>query len=108
MRWFRLGSSKRQVQEDSGQHSALLEDLRRRFGAHVQGGFDEQAAAVRQALAADDGLVVAARIVREFADSAHADLQAQNAELGRRTGYVFDIDRGNYRPVWREAGAELR
>nr|WP_296070936.1 hypothetical protein [uncultured Actinoplanes sp.] len=106
MRWFRLGSSRRQVQQDAEQQSALLEDLRQRFGPHVQAPFADQAAAVRQALGGD--VQVAARIVREFADSAHADLQAQNAELGRRTGYVFDIDRRNYRPVWREAGADLR
>jgi hypothetical protein len=108
MRWFRLGSSKRQVQQDPEQENALLEDLRHRFGPHVQAPFADQAAAVRQALAGDDGVFAAARIVREFADSAYADLQAQNAELGRRTGFVFDIDRRNYRPVWREAGADLR
>jgi hypothetical protein len=108
MRWFRLGSGKRNVQQDSAQQVALLEDVRQRFGPHVQAPFHDQADAVTSLLAGDDGLLVAARIVREFADAAYADLQAQNRDLARRTGYAFDIDRRNYRPVWREAGPDLR
>jgi hypothetical protein len=105
MRWFR---SKRQVQQDPAQQVALLEDVRNRFGPHVQATFQEQADAATSLLAGDDGLVVAARVVREFADSAYADLLAQNKELGRRTGFVYEIDRRNYRAVWQEAGADLR
>ncbi|NMO51667.1 hypothetical protein HH310_10750 [Actinoplanes sp. TBRC 11911] len=106
MRWFRSG--KRQVQQDPAQQVALLQDVRQRFGPQVQASFQDQADAVTAALAGDDGLLVACRIVAEFADAAYADLQAQNNDLGRRTGYAFELDRRNYRPVWREAGADLR
>jgi hypothetical protein len=108
MRWFRLGSGKRQVQQDPAQQVALLEEVRHRFGPQVQATFHDQADAVTSALAGDDGLLVACRIVREFADAAYADLRTQNNDLGRRTGYAFDLDRRNYRPVWQAGAAELR
>ncbi len=86
----------------------MLDSVRQQFGAHVQGRFPDQAQAVAQLLTGDDGLVVAAAIVREFAGAAHAELVAQVGELYRRTGQGFGVDRRNYRPLWREAGAQLR
>jgi hypothetical protein len=106
MRLFRLG--KRQVQHDPGRQEALRHDIRQRFGAHVQVRFGEQADAVARLLDGDDGLAVAAGVLREFADSAHAELLAQVADLHRRTGRGFAADRRNYRPLWEAAGPELR
>ncbi|GIJ30322.1 hypothetical protein Vqi01_54840 [Micromonospora qiuiae] len=56
----------------------------------------------------DDGLVVAARIVSEAADEAHADLQAQAHDVHRRTGRRLLVHRRNYRQLWKEAGPALR
>jgi hypothetical protein len=108
MRWFPLGLGKRQVQHDPGRRRALLDDVRQRFGPDVRAGFAEQADAVARLLEADDdGLAVAAEIVREFADAAYADLYAQAAELTRRTGRGLAVDRRNYRPMWQAAGPWL-
>ncbi|UQU67978.1 hypothetical protein COUCH_17585 [Couchioplanes caeruleus] len=108
MRWFRRGSGRRQVEHDPGRQAALLQDLRQRFGPHVQARFPDQAAAVAALLEGDDGLVVADAVLREFADAAHADLLAQAADLYRRTGHPVTVDRRNYRPLWRAAGGALR
>jgi hypothetical protein len=108
MRWFRLGLGKRQVQHDPARQEALGRDVRHRFGAHGQGRFPEQADAVAGLLEGDDGLSVAAGILREFADAAHAELLGQATDLYRRTGYGPAVDRRNYRPLWQEAGAQLR
>jgi hypothetical protein len=104
MRWL-LG--RRQVQHDPGRREALLHDVRHEFGPHVRAGLAEQADAVARLLGGDDGLVVAAEVLREFADAAHADLVAQAAELHRRTGRGFAVDRRNYRPLWQAAAPGL-
>ncbi|WP_250030676.1 hypothetical protein [Paractinoplanes maris] len=105
MRWFRRGSAK---QKTPGVEQALVDDVRDRFGPHLPGAFHDQAAAVVPLLAGDDGVAAAAAILREFADAAHADLWAQAAELSRRTGYAFPVDRANYRPLWRDTQGQLR
>ncbi|GGM27593.1 hypothetical protein GCM10012279_52720 [Micromonospora yangpuensis] len=51
---------------------------------------------------------MAARIVGDAADEAHADLQAQAHEVHRRTGRRLLVHRRNYRPLWKEAGHALR
>lgn len=108
MRWFRLGLGKRQVQHDPDRQAQLLTEARQQFGAHVRVRFADQAGAVARLLDGDDGLLVAAGMVGMFADAAHADLLAQAADLHRRTGRGFAVDRANYRPLWRAAGPELR
>jgi hypothetical protein len=108
MRWFRLGAGRRQVQQDPGRQEALLQDLRQRYGGHVRIPFAEQADAVGRLLDGDDGLVVAARILGEFTGTAHAELLAQVADLHRRTGRGFSVDRRNYQPLWQAAGSQLR
>lgn len=108
MRWLRRLLGSRQVQHDPGRQEALLQDLRHRFGARVQVRFSDQVDAVTRLLDGDDGLSVAARIVREVADEAHADLLAQAFDLHRRTGRRLTVHRRNYRPLWREAGPDLR
>ncbi|MEN3614105.1 hypothetical protein [Plantactinospora sp. ZYX-F-223] len=108
MRWFRRLLGRRQVQHDPARQEALLSDLRHRFGAGAQVRFADQADAVIRLLDGDDGLFVAARVIREFADAAHADLFAQATELYRHTGRRLVVDRRNYRPLWREAGPQLR
>jgi hypothetical protein len=104
MRWS-LG--RRQVQHDPGRQQALLHDVRERFGPHVRAGLAEQADEIVRLLDGDDGLSVAAEILREFADTAYADLLGQAAEVHRRTGRGFAVDRRNYRPLWRAAGPNL-
>ncbi|MDR7275410.1 hypothetical protein [Catenuloplanes atrovinosus] len=106
MRLFGLG--KRKVQHDAGQQAALLAQVRQGLGAHVQGRFPDQAAAVGPYLQGDDGLMVAATILREFADTANDALAAQCADIYRRTGHRMLVDRRNYRPLWREAGHALQ
>ncbi|MEE6258898.1 hypothetical protein [Plantactinospora sonchi] len=108
MRWLQRLLGKKQVEFDSARQEALLQDARHRFGARAQIRFPDQVDAVTRLLDGDDGLLVAARIVREFTDDAHADLLGQAAELYRRTGYRLLVDRRNYRPLWREAGSQLR
>ncbi|WP_249998048.1 hypothetical protein [Actinoplanes sp. M2I2] len=105
MRWFRRGSGR---DKTPGLEQALVEDVRGRFGPHLPGSFPDQADAVVAVLAGDDGVVAAAAILREFADAAYADLRAQAAELSRRTGYAFPVDRANYRPLWRDTQGGLR
>jgi hypothetical protein len=108
MRWLRQLMGGRRVQLDPERQQALLRDVRYRFGARAQVRFSEQVEAVTQMLDGDDGLVVAARIVSEVADEAHADLQAQAHDVHRRTGRRLLVHRRNYRPLWKEAGPALR
>ncbi|MEV4636926.1 hypothetical protein AB0J80_06190 [Actinoplanes sp. NPDC049548] len=108
MRWFRSGPARRQVQHDPGRRQELLLDVRQRFGAHAQGRFAEQADAIIALLQDDDGLAVAAAVLREFADSAHAEVAAEVADLHRRSWRGPAADRRNYRPLWQAAGAHLR
>lgn len=108
MRWLRQLLGSRQVQLNPGRQQSLLRDVRHRFGAHSQVRFPEQVEAITLMLNDDDGLVVAARIVSETADEAHADLQAQAHDVLRRTGRRLLVHRRNYRPLWKEAGPALR
>ncbi|MBE1489376.1 hypothetical protein [Plantactinospora soyae] len=108
MRWFRLLLGKRQVQHDPGRQEELLQDVRQRFGARVQVQFPEQVDAIVRLLDGDDGLSVAARVLREVADEAHTDFLGQAFDLHRRTGRRLVVDRRNYRPLWRSAAPELR
>ncbi|GGM67912.1 hypothetical protein GCM10011608_61410 [Micromonospora sonchi] len=108
MRWLRQLLGRRRVQLDPGRQQALLADVRHRYGAGLQVRFPEQVEAITRLLNDDDGLVVAARIVSEAADEAHADLQAQAHDVHRRTGRRLLVHRRNYRPLWKEAGPALR
>ncbi|GAB3136489.1 hypothetical protein GCM10027290_00300 [Micromonospora sonneratiae] len=108
MRWFRLVLGRKRVQHDPARQEALLQDVRHRFGAHAQVRFPDQVDAVTRLLDGDDGLFVAARIIREFADEAHTELLTQAAELHRRTGRRLLVDRRNYRPLWKTAGHTLQ
>ncbi|MER7417351.1 hypothetical protein ABT346_11275 [Micromonospora peucetia] len=108
MRWLRRLLGGGQVQLDAGRQQALLRDVQHRYGAHGQARFSEQVEAVTAMLNGDDGLVVAARIVSQVADEAHADLLAQAHDIHRRTGRRLLVHRRNYRPLWREAGQALR
>ena len=100
MRWFGLG--KRRVQHDPGRQLELLSQVRQQFGPHLRVRLADQAAQVTELLAGDDGLAVAAQIVHQFADAAHAEVTGQAAGLG------YAVDRRNYRPLWQAAGARLR
>ncbi|MCX4472369.1 hypothetical protein OOK41_19000 [Micromonospora sp. NBC_01655] len=108
MRWLRRLLGGGRVQLDAERQQALLQDVQSRYGAHAQIRFPEQVEAVTGMLNGDDGLVVAARIVSQVADEAHADLQAQAHEIHRRTGRRLLVHRQNYRPLWMEAGPALR
>ncbi|MFC4022038.1 hypothetical protein ACFOW4_29440 [Micromonospora sp. GCM10011542] len=108
MGWLRQLLGGGRVQLDAGRQQVLLRDVQQRYGAHVRIRFPEQVEAVTGLLDSDDGLVVAARIVSQVADEAHADLQAQAHELHRRTGRRLLVHRRNYRPLWKEAGPALR
>ncbi|MCO1597493.1 hypothetical protein M8C17_20285 [Micromonospora sp. RHAY321] len=108
MRWLRRLLGGGRVQLDAGRQEALLRDVQHRYGARAQIRFSEQVEAVSGMLDSDDGLVVAARIVSQVADEAHADLLAQAHEIHRRTGRRLLVHRRNYRPLWMEAGSALR
>ncbi|MER5336840.1 hypothetical protein [Micromonospora sp. NPDC002717] len=108
MHWLRRLLGGGRVQLDTGRQQALLRDLQYRYGGHAQIRFSEQVEAITAMLNGDDGLVVAARIVSQVADEAHADLQAQAHEIHRRTGRRLLVHRRNYRPLWMEAGPALR
>ncbi|MGK5741274.1 hypothetical protein [Micromonospora sp. URMC 103] len=108
MRWLRRLLGGGRVQLDPGRQEALLRDVQQRYGAGAQVGFPEQVEAVTGLLDGDDGLVVAARIVSQVAEEAHADLQAQAQDIQLRTGRRLVVQRRNYRPLWREAGPALR
>ncbi|MBQ1074933.1 hypothetical protein KBX06_17430 [Micromonospora sp. C31] len=108
MRWLQRLLGDGRVQLDAGRQEALLREVQHRYGARAQLRFSEQVGAVTEMLDGDDGLVVAARIVSQVADEAHADLQTQAHEVHRRTGRRLLVNRRNYRPLWAEAGASLR
>jgi hypothetical protein len=108
MRWFRLGLGGRRVQHDPDRQRELLLEVRQRFGRHVDVPFAEQAEAVARLLDGEEGLMVAAGLLGEFADDAYADLLAQAGDLHRRTGHGPAVDRRNYRPLWQAAGERLR
>ncbi|SCF05158.1 hypothetical protein GA0070607_4902 [Micromonospora coriariae] len=108
MRWLRRLLGGGRVQLDPERQQELLRDVQYRYGAHAQIRFPEQVEAVTGVLTGDDGLVVAARIVSQVADEAHADLQAQAHDIHRRTGRRLLVHRRNYRPLWKEAGQALR
>ncbi|BCJ61947.1 hypothetical protein [Micromonospora endophytica] len=108
MGWLQRVLGGRQVEHDPGRQEALLQEVRHRFGIRVQLRARDQIEAITQLLDNEDGLVVATWVVREVADQAHTDLLSQAADLHRRTGYRLMVDRRNYRPLWREAGSELR
>ncbi|SCL44272.1 hypothetical protein GA0070606_0213 [Micromonospora citrea] len=108
MRWLRQLLGGGRVQLDTGRQETLLRDVRLRYGARAQIRFAEQVDAVTALLDSDDGLVVAARIVSQVADEAHADLQVQAQDIHRRTGRRLLVHRRNYRPLWMEAGQALR
>lgn len=108
MRWFRRGLAGRQVQHDPDRQQVLLHDVRHRFGPQVPGRFPDQAEAIVRLLEGDDGLAVAVVTLREFTDSAHADLNTQVVDLHGRTGRWLAVDRGNYGPLWRAAGPALQ
>ncbi|MET8352114.1 MULTISPECIES: hypothetical protein [unclassified Micromonospora] len=108
MRWLRRLLGGGRVQLDPERQQALLRDVQYRYGAHAQIRFSEQVEAVTALLKGDDGLVVAARIVSQVADEAHADLQAQAHDIHRRTGRRLLVHRRNSRPLWKEAGPALR
>ncbi|WP_431935425.1 hypothetical protein [Micromonospora sp. RP3T] len=96
------------VELDPERQQTLLRDVRHSYGAHAPIRFPDQVDAIGRLLADDDGLVVAAGIVCEAAEEAHADLQFQAQEVFRRTGRRLLVHRRNYRPLWREAGQWLR
>ena len=108
MRWFRRASGGRRAPHDPGRQVALLQDVRHGFGGGVRVRFPDQADAVMRLLDGDDGLSVAARIVRDVADEAHAEILARASDLSRLTGRQLIVDRRNYRPLWRVVGPELR
>ncbi|WBB71255.1 hypothetical protein O7602_15955 [Micromonospora sp. WMMD1128] len=109
MGWLRrLLGGEGGVDLDPGRQQALLRDVQRSYGAHARIRFPEQVDAISHLLSDDDGLVVAAGIVCEAADEAHADLQSQAQEVFRRTGRRLLVHRRNYRPLWKEAGPALR
>ncbi|MGW1060997.1 hypothetical protein [Micromonospora rubida] len=108
MRWLQRLLGGGRVQLDPERQHALLRDVQYRYGAHAQIRFPEQVQAITGMLNGDDGLVVAARILSQVADEAHADLQAQAHEIHRRTGRRLLVHRRNYRPLWKEAGQALR
>jgi hypothetical protein len=104
MRWFRFG---RAHPPAAPEPTALINEVRTRFGAHVPGAFAQQATAATQLLDGDEGLAAAAAILRQFTGEAHADLTAQAGDLYRRTGHRLAVDRSNYRPAWQAAGKYL-
>ncbi|PWR10786.1 hypothetical protein DKT68_07900 [Micromonospora acroterricola] len=108
MRWLRRLLGGGRVQLDEGRQQALLQDVQYRYGPRASIPFSEQVEAVTGVLNGDDGLVVAARIVSQVADEAHADLQAQAHAIHQRTGRRLLVHRRNYRPLWKEAGPALR
>ena len=108
MGWLQRLLGGGRVELDPTRQQELLRDVRQSYGAHARLRFPEQADAITRLLSDDDGLVVAAGIVCEAADQAHADLQGQAQEVFRRTGRRLLVHRRNYRPLWKEAGPALR
>ena len=102
MRWFRRKPADGPLLADPARQGALIADIRRRFGGHVQVRFREQVDALVPLLHDDDGLTVATRIVHGTAEEAYADVQAQAAARG------LGVDRRNYRALYRQLGPDLR
>jgi hypothetical protein len=101
MRWFRRKAADRSLLVDPARQEALIADIRRRFGGHVQVRFREQVDALVPLFNDDDGLTVATRIVHATAEQAHADVQAQAAARG------LGVDRRTYRALYRQMGPDL-
>jgi hypothetical protein len=106
MRWFRRKTPDRLGPTEAERQ--VIDDVRRCFGLHQAGSFRRQADAVVDVLGGADGAGAAAGIVHEFAESAHQEIQGLAAALSRRVGYQFAVDRGNYRPLWRDARPDLK
>jgi hypothetical protein len=102
MRWFRRKPADGPLLVDPARQEALIADIRRLFGGHVQVRFREQVDALVPLLNDDDGLTVATRIVHGTAEQAYADVQAQAAARG------LGVDRRTYRALYRQMGADLR
>ena len=102
MRWFRRKPADGPLLVDPARQEALIADIRRRFGGHVQVRFREQVDALVPLLNDDDGLTVATRIVHATAEQAYADVQAQAAARG------LGVDRRTYRALYRQMGPDLR
>ena len=98
MRWFRFGSGKRRAEQDPGRQQEIYRALRERFGGQVPGRFADQASAALALLDGDDGVVVAAAVLRDYADAVAAAMTAQG----------FPAERRDYRWTWRGAGPRLR
>ncbi|MEV6343219.1 hypothetical protein [Actinoplanes sp. NPDC051851] len=99
MRWFR----KRRIQHDPARQQVMLRDVRERYGPKASGRpLAEQANDVAHMLNDPDGIVVAAFVLREFADAAYHDVAGQCRELG------LTPDRRAYRPLWEQAGKRMR
>jgi hypothetical protein len=107
MRWFRRATAEKTAGPDTAGQDALAEEVRHRFGTGVQMRYHDQAGALTPLLDGDTGLLVGARILRDVADEAHAQVAARVADLNRRTGNGYVVDRCNYRPLWRQVGSEL-
>jgi hypothetical protein len=108
MRWFRRAPAEGRVALDPGRQEALAQEIRHRFGGGVQMRYQDQVDALVRSLDGDDGLCVAVRVVHTVADEAHAAVLAHVAETNQRTGRGYALDGRNYRPLWRQAGHELR
>jgi hypothetical protein len=102
MRWFRRKPADGPLLVDPARQEALIADIRRRFGGHVQAGFREQVDVLVPLFNDDDGLTVATRIVHTTAEQAYIDVQAQAAARG------LGVDRRTYRALYRQMGADLR
>ena len=102
MRWFRRKPADGPLLVDPARQEALIADIRRRFGGHVQVRFREQVDALVPLLNDDDGLTVATRIVHATAEQAYADVQAQASARG------LGVDRRTYRALYRQMGPDLR
>ncbi|GIE86016.1 hypothetical protein [Actinoplanes regularis] len=101
MRWLR-GLGKRGIPLDPARQQELLRELRVRFGPQAPGKLGDQVARAAALLDGQDGVAVAATVLREFADGAYRDFAGQSAALGLPT------DRRNYRASWEAAGKRLR
>ncbi|WP_348651142.1 hypothetical protein [Micromonospora sp. WMMD882] len=97
-----------QVEHDPDRQETLFQEARQRFGPGQPARPVEQVEAVTRLLAGDDGLAVAARILRQVADETHAAFLAQAPGLYERTGHRLMVNRRNYRTGWRAVGPHLR
>jgi hypothetical protein len=102
MRWFRRKPADKELLVDPVRQEAMIADVRRRFGGHVQVRFPEQIDALMAVFTDDDGLAAATVIVHRMADEAFADVQAQAAARG------LAVDRRAYRALYQQMGPDLR